>query len=96
MQRSWIIRFLTGNSSIELAARAIKLGAEQFLTKPADPSTLRLMLDRAIENEPSWQRQPVDRAREKQHGMDPFLGTNLPVHHGAHWRPRLFRAGTRY
>jgi DNA-binding NtrC family response regulator len=70
---------LTGNTSIDLAVRAIKLGAEQFLTKPADLSTLYLMLERAIENERNRQRQLVDTAREKRHRMDPFLGTSLVI-----------------
>src|SRR5262245_5661300 len=42
---------LTGHGSIDLAVRAIKEGAEQFLTKPVDLPTLLVILKRSIENQ---------------------------------------------
>ena len=41
---------LTGQGSIELAVRAIKEGAEQFLTKPVELPALHALLLRALEN----------------------------------------------
>src|SRR5271157_582322 len=41
---------LTGQGSIELAVRAIKQGAEQFLTKPIELPALHTLLVRALEN----------------------------------------------
>ena len=41
---------LTGQGSIELAVRAIKQGAEQFLTKPVELPALHTLLVRALEN----------------------------------------------
>jgi DNA-binding NtrC family response regulator len=41
---------LTGQGSIELAVRAIKEGAEQFLTKPVELPVLHTLVLRAVEN----------------------------------------------
>src|SRR5579871_4233124 len=43
------IIMLTGHGSIDVAVQAIKMGAEQFLTKPADLATLHLILQSAME-----------------------------------------------
>src|SRR5215467_711892 len=43
------IIIMTGHASIELAVQAIKLGAEHFLTKPADLHALAVMLERSLE-----------------------------------------------
>ena len=40
---------LTAHGSIELAVDAIKLGAQQFLTKPVDLATLLVILRRVLE-----------------------------------------------
>ncbi len=40
---------LTGHGSIDLAVRAIKDGAEQFLTKPVDLPSLLIMLRRLLQ-----------------------------------------------
>lgn len=44
-----IILAVTAFGSIELAVRAVKLGAYDFLTKPVEPAVLGVALDRAIE-----------------------------------------------
>jgi DNA-binding NtrC family response regulator len=67
---------LTGHATIELAVRAIKEGADQFLTKPVELSTLGVVLERAID---------VQRLRRKEEGakpgpqLDPFLGTSATI-----------------
>src|SRR5215471_9865677 len=40
---------LTGAGTIELAVRAIKAGAEHFLTKPVDFESLDVLVDRALD-----------------------------------------------
>jgi DNA-binding NtrC family response regulator len=44
-----VILSVTAFGSIELAVRAVKLGAYDFLTKPVEPAVLAVALDRAIE-----------------------------------------------
>jgi DNA-binding NtrC family response regulator len=70
---------LTGNGSIDVAVQAIKLGAEQFVTKPADLTTLHLMLERALENERNRRNRLVASERQKRQQMNPFLGTNPAI-----------------
>ncbi len=54
---------LTGHGSIELAVRAIKEGAEQFLTKPIELSSLAVVVDRVIEHQQNLRRANATRAR---------------------------------
>ncbi|HXJ15736.1 MAG TPA: sigma-54 dependent transcriptional regulator, partial [Candidatus Polarisedimenticolia bacterium] len=63
---------LTAHGSIELAVRAIKEGAEQFLTKPVELSTLLIVLDRTCEHLRNRQRQMARHSRESQTAVDPF------------------------
>src|ERR1039458_299625 len=42
---------LTGHGSIDFAVRAIKQGAEQFLTKPVDLKLLASQIEKAVENQ---------------------------------------------
>jgi DNA-binding NtrC family response regulator len=65
---------LTGNGSIELAVQAVKLGADQFLTKPTDLSTLYLVLQRALENKRNRHQQLAEKIRRERMPIDPFLG----------------------
>ena len=51
---------LTGHGSIELAVEAVKLGAEQFLTKPPELKALLAMIQRALENQRNRQNQEVE------------------------------------
>jgi len=64
---------LTGHGTIQLAVEAVKLGADNFLTKPVELSALATILDRAVENRRSRKREA---ARERGGGRaaDPFLG----------------------
>jgi DNA-binding NtrC family response regulator len=73
------IIILTGNGSIELAVQAVKLGADQFLTKPTDLSTLYLMLQRALENKRNRHKQLADKIRRERTPIDPFLGSSPAI-----------------
>ena len=70
---------LTGHGSIDLAVRAIKEGAEQFLTKPLELPTLLVVLERVLENQRNRQRQEAGRSRQARRVMDPFLGTSAAI-----------------
>jgi DNA-binding NtrC family response regulator len=65
---------LTGMGSIELAVRAIKEGAEHFLTKPVELPALRVVLERLIENQRNRHRQMARRSKAARRPADPFLG----------------------
>jgi DNA-binding NtrC family response regulator len=67
---------LTGHGSIELAVEAVKLGAEQFLTKPPELKALLAMIQRALENQRNRQNREVEQARKDRNRNDPFLGSS--------------------
>jgi len=64
---------LTGHGSIELAVRAIKEGAEQFLTKPIDMPAVMVLIERLVLNERQRRHQLANRSRDGD-AVDPFLG----------------------
>ncbi|HNX50439.1 MAG TPA: sigma 54-interacting transcriptional regulator, partial [Thermoanaerobaculaceae bacterium] len=64
---------LTAHGSIDLAVRAIKEGADQFLTKPVDSRTLLVLVQRLAEQHQLKRRQALA-ARERPGVPDPFLG----------------------
>lgn len=66
---------LTGHASIDLAVQAIKLGAENFLTKPVELQALAVILDRAAENRRLRRRQRVGQ-RQISDAPDPFVGVS--------------------
>jgi DNA-binding NtrC family response regulator len=70
---------LTGNGTIDLAVRAIKEGAEHFLTKPVDLGTLRVVVERVVENRRNRQRQLARRSKEARRALEPFLGTSAAM-----------------
>ncbi len=65
---------LTGHGSIDLAVTAVKMGAEQFLTKPVELSALALVLERALENQRNRQKQLAGNTRQLREAIDPFAG----------------------
>ena len=65
---------LTAHGSIDLAVRAIKEGAEQFLTKPVQLEALAVILERLIENQRNRQQQLARRTRLAPRAARPFLG----------------------
>lgn len=75
------IILLTGHASIELAVRAIQLGAEQFLVKPLDLPALRFVIERALENQQNRRKQLARESLDQpQRAVDPFIGQSLAIH----------------
>jgi DNA-binding NtrC family response regulator len=70
---------LTGHGSIDLAVRAIKEGAEHFLTKPVELPALLVVLERLVDTQRSRRRQLAGRARESRDEIDPFAGTSAAI-----------------
>lgn len=74
------IILLTAHASVELAVRAIQLGAEQFLVKPVDLPGLLLVLERALENQRNRRKQLARDSREQpQRAVDPFIGASPAI-----------------
>jgi DNA-binding NtrC family response regulator len=73
------IVILTAHGSIDLAVRAIKEGADQFLTKPIELSALTVILGRMIENRRNHRKEAATRAREERNAPDPFLGESAAI-----------------
>jgi len=70
----WIV--LTGHASIELAVQAIKLGAENFLTKPVRLDALLVIVQRAIESQRLRRKQLATSPRGRTRTQDPFSGSS--------------------
>lgn len=68
------IIILTGYGSIDLAVEAVKLGAELFLPKPAELSTLDVLIQRSLENQRNHRQRLAEKTRSSRGIMDPFLG----------------------
>jgi DNA-binding NtrC family response regulator len=80
------IVILTGHGSIDLAVRAIKAGADQFMTKPVELEALRVMLERLLSSRQAVKRDTATRTRAAATIMDPFLGMSevmRRLHHDA-------------
>jgi CheY-like chemotaxis protein len=56
LSRGWPIIFMTGHGDIPTSVRAIKAGAEDFLTKPVSHETLLEAIQRAIQHTTGAQR----------------------------------------
>jgi DNA-binding NtrC family response regulator len=72
------IIILTGQGSIQRAVEAVKLGADQFLTKPVDLATLNVLLQRSLANHQIRRAQLADKSRAR-HVPDPFLGKSSSI-----------------
>jgi DNA-binding NtrC family response regulator len=70
---------LTSHGSIDLAVRAIKEGAEQFLTKPIELPTLHVILQRLLEKQRSHHKQLASRSRQVRRTIVPFIGTSVAI-----------------
>ncbi len=68
------IILLTGYGSIDFAVEAVRLGAEHFLPKPAELSTLYVMIQRSLENQRNHRQQLAETTRSSRGILDPFLG----------------------
>jgi len=70
---------LTAHGSIDLAVRAIKEGAEQFLTKPLELPALMIILKRLLENQRNRHKHLASRSRQVRHAVDPFIGVSPSI-----------------
>jgi DNA-binding NtrC family response regulator len=70
---------LTAHGSIDLAVRAIKEGAEQFLTKPLELPALLVILKRLLENQRNRHKQLASKSRQVRHAIDPFIGVSSSI-----------------
>ncbi len=80
---------LTGQGSIELAVRAIKQGADQFLTKPIEVAALHTLLARALENKRHRQHSLISQSRAKREQLDPFVGDSKLIQNLRHLAMRV-------
>ena len=70
---------LTAHGSIDLAVRAIKEGAEQFLTKPLELPTLLVILQRLLQKTRNHHKQLASKSRQVRQAIDPFIGTSAAI-----------------
>ncbi|MEE8218183.1 MAG: sigma-54 dependent transcriptional regulator, partial [Vicinamibacteria bacterium] len=70
---------LTGHASIDLAVRAVKEGADQFLAKPVELPALLVLLRRLLESQRARRRQIAGRTRQAREEIDPFIGSSAPL-----------------
>ena len=70
---------LTAHGSIDLAVRAIKEGAEQFLTKPVELPTLLVFLQRLLQKQRNHNKQLASKSRQVRQAIDPFIGTSPAI-----------------
>jgi DNA-binding NtrC family response regulator len=83
---------LTAHGSIDLAVRAIKEGAEQFLTKPIELPAFQVILQRALDAGRAHRRHLAGSVREQRAEIDPFLGTSPAIHSLAEQARKLLDA----
>jgi Response regulator containing CheY-like receiver, AAA-type ATPase, and DNA-binding domains len=70
---------LTAHGSIDLAVRAIKEGAEQFLTKPLELPALQVILQRLLQKQRNHHKQLASKTRQVRQAIDPFIGTSPAI-----------------
>jgi len=70
---------LTAHGTIELAVEALKLGAENFLTKPVELGALHVVLERALENRRGKQKVAANNLRSGRESLNPFVGPSQAI-----------------
>jgi DNA-binding NtrC family response regulator len=68
------IIILTAHATVDLAVRAMKMGAEYFLTKPVELTTLHLILQRTLEHQRNRLKVVANESRISREFLDVFLG----------------------
>jgi DNA-binding NtrC family response regulator len=86
------IVILTAHGSIDLAVRAIKEGADQFLTKPLELPALLVVLQRLLENARNRNNQQASSSRRARGSLDPFLGDSPAIRQLADQSRKLLAA----
>ena len=65
---------------VQLAVRAIKEGAEQFLTKPVQMQALLVIIERLLDNQRVRQRDVARTTQQERTGaVDPFIGVSPAI-----------------
>jgi DNA-binding NtrC family response regulator len=70
---------LTGHGSIDLAVKAIKEGAEQFLTKPVQFSVLITTLRTCLQTQQNQRKQLARKMSRPRYDKNPFHGTSSTI-----------------
>jgi len=70
---------LTGNTSIDLAVRAIQEGASHFLTKPVKLAALETVIGRALESDVMHRLELARRVTGGRGALDPFTGSSAAI-----------------
>jgi DNA-binding NtrC family response regulator len=70
---------LTGHGTIDLAVRAIKQGADHFLTKPVELPTLLVILQRLLEGKRNRRQRLANQSRQAREVFEPFVGTSAAI-----------------
>lgn len=74
-----LVVILTAHGSIELAVRALKEGAEHFLTKPVELAALHVILGRLLESRRDRRTKLARRVHEARTDVNPFVGTSAVI-----------------
>jgi DNA-binding NtrC family response regulator len=70
------VLIMTGHATIELAVRAMKEGADQFVAKPIELSVLLKELEKVLENRRFMRRELAVKNQVVRYRRDPFLGSS--------------------
>jgi len=70
---------MTGVATIDLAVRAMKEGAEQFVAKPFELSVLLQLLEKILENSRFIRREQAVNRNVVRYRRDPFMGTSESI-----------------
>jgi len=70
---------LTGHGSIDLAVRAVKEGAEQFLTKPVQFSVLSTAVRSCLESQQNQRKQLAGKIVRPRYEKNPFQGVSPAI-----------------
>src|SRR5262245_54136318 len=70
---------LTGHGTIDLAVRAIKEGADQFLTKPVELPALLIVIERGLDNRRMRRVSAVGKSSQSRQAVDPFFGESPAI-----------------
>ena len=76
-----VVIFLTGYSSVELAVKAIKLGAYDFIEKPFQPRELIALIEKAAEEKQllSSEQKTIYKKRNT-HRFENIIGSTIEMH----------------
>ena len=73
------IAILTAHGSIDLAVRAVKEGADQFLTKPVELASLLVVVQRLLDHQRTRLQHLAGKARQRRGEIDPFIGSDPAI-----------------